>query len=97
MSEEKKARLRKLYALEHLTSKEDPSEDEKNEIKEIRDELMISNTVCKPEKTFVLEEYIELLKKMPHASDMERAKVMGISKNQLFRGKRKYKLNKKGA
>ena len=97
MSEDKKAKLRKLYRLEWLTNKSSLTKEEEKEVKSIRRELGLQNDVYKPEKTFVLSEYLHLVKTMPDASDLQRAKVMGISKNQLFRGKKRHNLINRGA
>ena len=97
MSEEKKAKLRKLYRLEWLTNKSDLSQNEEDEVKSIRRELGLQNDIYKPEKTFVLSEYLHLVETMPNVSDLQRAKIMGISKNQLFRGKKRHNLINRGA
>lgn len=90
MAKDKKRKIKMLYELEKLTDKEETDDYEKMCIDYYRKELGVERQVN--EAQFKIDKYIKLVKDMPHLTDTERAKIMGITKSQLGRGKRKYKL-----
>lgn len=95
MKIEKRERLKALYELERLVYKKNKTDEEKQEIKRLR--FTIDSEAKKKSvlKSFVLEEYLEVLNEMPESTDVERARKMGITVNQLNKGKRKYGLQQK--
>ena len=93
MKKDKREQIKALYTLEVLVNKDNLTDAEKKEIKRLRGIIDGGYFRRQVEKTFVLEEYLNILEKMPDSTDVERAAVMGISTNQLSRGKRKYQVN----
>ena len=90
MARDKRKQIKMLYELEKLTEKEDPTDYDKYCIEYYRKELGVERQVN--EAQFKLDKYLKLVKDMPEITDTQRAKIMGITKSQLGRGKRKYKI-----